>query len=82
LAAFEERRFHTFNFSRMFKEKANTERRNFMANTNDNRVLNRRGARQLTSDELEQINGAGGGFTRASLTGTNMMHSPDTDMDS
>jgi hypothetical protein len=54
-----------------------------MANTNDNRVLNRRGARQLTSDELEQINGAGGGgFTRASLTGTNMMHSPDTDMDS
>ena len=54
-----------------------------MSNTSDNRVLNRRGARQLTSDELEQINGAGGGgFTRASLTGTNMMHSPDTDMDS
>jgi hypothetical protein len=69
-------------FPGCFKEKANTERRNFMANTNDNRVLNRRGARQLTSDELEQINGAGGGFTRASLTGTNMMHSPDTDMDS
>ena len=51
-----------------------------MPNINDNRVLNRRGARQLTSDELEQINGAG--ITRASLTGTNMMHSPDTDMDS
>ena len=52
-----------------------------MSNNNDNRVLSRRGARQLTSDELEQINGARA-FTRASLTGTNMMHSPDTDMDS
>jgi hypothetical protein len=53
-----------------------------MSNTNENRVLNRRGARQLTSDELEQITGASGPFTRASLTGTNVMHSPDTDMDS
>ena len=49
-------------------------------NNNENRVLSRMGARQLTSDEVEQI--AGGGITRASLTGTNMMHSPDTDMDS
>lgn len=53
-----------------------------MSNHNASRVLSRIGARQLTSDELEQINGAGGGFTRASLTGTNAMHSPDTDMDS
>ena len=53
-----------------------------MSNHNENRVLTRRGARQLTSDELQQINGAAGGFTRASLTGTNAMHSPDTDMDS
>ncbi len=53
-----------------------------MSNSNDNRVLNRIGARQLTSDELEQIKGAGGPFTRASLTGTNTMHNPDTDMDS
>jgi hypothetical protein len=53
-----------------------------MSNNHENRVLTRRGARQLTSDELEQINGAGGPFTRASLTGTNTMHSPDTDMDS
>jgi hypothetical protein len=53
-----------------------------MSNNNENRVLTRRGARQLTSDELQQINGAGGGFTRASLTGTNTMQSPDTDMDS
>ncbi|HEX3155583.1 MAG TPA: hypothetical protein VHV32_13210 [Candidatus Angelobacter sp.] len=51
-----------------------------MSNNNENRVLSRRGARQLTSDELEQI--TGGGITRASLTGTNAMHSPDTDMDS
>jgi hypothetical protein len=51
-----------------------------MSNNNDNRVLSRIGARQLTKNEIEQV--AGGGFTRASLTGTNMMHSPDTDMDS
>lgn len=51
-----------------------------MSNKKDNRVLSRVGARQLTSDELEQITGAG--FTRASLTGTNTMHSPDSDMDS
>ena len=51
-----------------------------MSNNNDNRVLSRIGARQLKSDELEQITGAG--FTRASLTGTNTMHNPDTDMDS
>ena len=53
-----------------------------MSNNDDNRVLTRRGARQLTADELERINGAGGPFTRASLTGTNTMHNPDTDMDS
>lgn len=51
-----------------------------MSDHNNNRVLGRTGARQLTSDELEQITGAG--FTRASLTGTNAMPSPDTDMDS
>ena len=53
-----------------------------MSNNHENRVLTRRGARQLTSDELQQINGGDGPFTRASLTGTNAMHSPDTDMDS
>jgi hypothetical protein len=53
-----------------------------MSNQNENRVLTRRGARQLTSDELEQITGAGGPFTRASLTGTGTMHSTDSDMDS
>ena len=53
-----------------------------MSNENDHRVLGRRGARQLTPDELAQINGAGGPFTRASLTGTNTINNPDTDMDS
>lgn len=53
-----------------------------MSNKNDNRVLNRIGARQLTPDELEQITGAGGPFTRASLTGTGTMLSTDSDMDS
>lgn len=51
-------------------------------NNNNNRVLGRTGARQLTSDELEQITGAGGPFTRASLTGTGTMLSTDSDMDS
>jgi hypothetical protein len=53
-----------------------------MSNNKDRRVLSRMGARQLTSDELEQITAAGGPFTRASLTGTNTVSSPDTDMDS
>jgi hypothetical protein len=53
-----------------------------MSKNNETRVLTRRGARQLTSDELEQINGAGGPFTRASLTATNTTQSPDTDTDS
>ena len=51
-----------------------------MSKNNDNRVLCRVGARQLTQNEMEQV--AGAGFTRASLTGTNTMHNPDTDMDS
>ena len=49
---------------------------------NDNRVLNRIGARQLTSNELEQITAGSGPFTRASLTGTGNMLSADSDMDS
>jgi hypothetical protein len=53
-----------------------------MSNNNENRVLTRRGARQLTSDELQQITAAGGPFTRASLTGTGTMLSPDSDTDS
>jgi hypothetical protein len=53
-----------------------------MSNYHENRVLTRRGARQLTSDELEQITAAGGPFTRASLTGTGTMLSTDSDMDS
>jgi hypothetical protein len=51
-----------------------------MSNNNENRVLSRMGARQLTQSEIEKV--AGGGITRASLTGTNAMPSPDTDMDS
>jgi len=53
-----------------------------MSHSNENRVLNRMGARQLTSDELEQISGGDGPFTRASLTATGSMHSTDSDMDS
>ena len=53
-----------------------------MSNKDANRVLNRMGARQLTPEELEQIKGASGPFTRASRTGTNAINNPDTDMDS
>jgi len=66
----------------MFGEESQEWKEKFMSNNNDNRVLSRTGARQLKSDELEQITAAGGPFTRASLTGTNTMHNPDTDMDS
>jgi hypothetical protein len=55
---------------------------NSTSNNKDKRVLGRMGARQLTSDELEQITAAGGPFTRASLTGTGNMLSADSDMDS
>jgi hypothetical protein len=64
----------------MFLGKKANWKEKLMSNNHENRVLTRRGARQLTSDEIEQI--AGGGITRASLTGTNTMHSSDTDMDS
>jgi hypothetical protein len=53
-----------------------------MSNENKGRVLNRMGARQLTEQEMEQITGAGGGFTHASRTATGGVSSPDTDMDS
>jgi hypothetical protein len=66
----------------MFVEESQNWKEKFMSNNNETRVLTRRGARQLTAEELERINGAGGPFTRASLTGTNTMHNPDTDMDS
>jgi hypothetical protein len=69
-------------FQRVRRRKSENAKEKSMSNNNENRVLTRRGARQLTSDELQQINGASGPFTRASLTGTNAMHSPDTDMDS
>jgi hypothetical protein len=53
-----------------------------LSKNNNNRVLNRMGARQLTQNEIEQIAGGGGGNTRASLTMTGPAHNPDTGMDS
>jgi hypothetical protein len=66
----------------MFGEESQNWKEKFMSNNNHSRVLGRIGARQLTSDELEQITAAGGPFTRASLTGTGTMLSTDSDMDS
>lgn len=53
-----------------------------MSNHNDNRVLVRMGARQLTESEAELISGGGGGNTHASLTITGPASNPDTGMDS
>jgi hypothetical protein len=49
-----------------------------MSNEN-NRVLTRRGARQLTQTELEQITGSAATVATALPTGT--PHSPDTMLD-
>ena len=53
-----------------------------MSNRNDNRVLGRMGARQLTENEVELISAGGGGNTHASLTMTGPASNPDTGMDS
>ena len=75
--------FHRFNFAQDVWGRNKNWKEKFMSNNNnDNRVLGRMGARQLTSNELEQITAAGGPFTRASLTGTGTMLSTDSDMDS
>lgn len=52
-----------------------------MSNDN-NRVLNRTGARQLTQKEIEQITGAAGPFTHASQVPTGSVSSPDVGHDS
>ncbi len=54
-----------------------------MSNNNENRVLSRMGARQLTKKEIDQITGGGGGgFTHASRTLTGPASNPDVGMDS
>ena len=50
-----------------------------MSNDNDNRVLSRMGARQLTQNEVERV--AGGKFTRASLILTGPVSDPDESID-
>jgi hypothetical protein len=75
--------FRQWIFQLVWRRKSkNTGKERAMSNNNEKRVLSRMGARQLTSDELEQITAAGGPFTRASLTGTGNMLSADSDMDS
>ena len=54
-----------------------------MSNNNENRVLSRMGARQLTKNELDQIVGSGGGgFTHASHIPTSPISNPDVGFDS
>jgi hypothetical protein len=52
-----------------------------MSNNND-RVLNRMGARQLTQNEIDQIAAGEGPFTHASRTLTGPASNPDVGMDS
>ena len=50
-----------------------------MSNNNDNRVLIRMGARQLTQNEMEQV--AGGKLTLASVLATGPVSNPDDILD-
>jgi hypothetical protein len=50
-----------------------------MSNENNNRVLNRMGARALTRNEVEQI--AGGKLTLASVLLTGPINNPDDLLD-
>jgi hypothetical protein len=61
------------------KEIENTERRKPMSNNNENRVLSRMGARQLTQSEVEQV--AGGKLTLASELLTGPVSNPDDILD-
>jgi hypothetical protein len=51
-----------------------------MSNQNNNRVISRMGARQLTPDEMEQI-AAGRTSTVATALPTGTVSSPDTMLD-
>jgi hypothetical protein len=57
----------------------NTGKEKPMSNNNDNRVLIRMGARQLTQDEVEQV--AGGKLTFASVLATGPVNNPDETFD-
>jgi hypothetical protein len=61
------------------KEIENTERRKSMSNNNENRVLSRMGARQLTQNEVTQVAGGKLTFATALITGTT--NNPDDTFD-
>lgn len=50
-----------------------------MSNENNNRVLNRMGARQLTENEIERVTGAK--LTFASVQATGPINNPDETFD-
>ena len=53
-----------------------------MSNNNDNRVLSRTGARELTGEEINNITAAGGGLiTLASVLVTGPVSHPDDFLD-
>lgn len=53
-----------------------------MSNNNDNRVLPRRGAHELTQEEMDRIVGSGNNLnTFASNTGTGTLAHQDSDFD-
>ena len=53
-----------------------------MSRNQNERVLSRVGARELTAQEMEKIYGSGGNNTRASQTPTGTPSSPDENFDS
>jgi hypothetical protein len=57
-----------------------TERRNLMSNDNNNRLLMRMGARQLTQNEIEKVAGSRLS-TLASVLFTGPVYNPDQTLD-
>jgi len=67
-------------FQRVWRRKSeNTGKEKPMSNNNENRVLSRMGARQLTQNEVEQV--AGGKLTFASVLITGPVNNPDDTFD-
>jgi hypothetical protein len=62
------------------EEEIRTGKEECMSNADNNRVLTRRGARQLSQDEIEQT--AGAGATLLSVIVTNTAGNPDQKLDS
>jgi hypothetical protein len=66
-------------FQRVWRRKSKTLKGKAMSNNNENRVLSRIGARQLTPNEIEQV--AAAKLTFASVLVTGPVNNPDETFD-